>query len=244
MPEHIGSRIGRRPAPGLKKRTGAVATTPERGNPALKPSRCGKVVARGLLLEIERLYLQNQTISAIAKKLNLSRMTVGRFVEKELQPKFRKYAGSIEIEMHKVDLLERIAWERFNESQSPQTRETIEKEAVAAGARLKTVRNVYQKVTRTGEATWLNIVQWCIDYRAKIRGDYAAQKHSHQHLVTSNLRVAGHSVEEFGEAFLMKLMQKIAERRQEERRPLPPPERPEPIVVIEANGQRVTKLRD
>lgn len=208
---------------GKKKTTGRKVGRPKSGRTIIGPAD---------RLEIERLYLQNWSQRDIADHFGVARSTIENQLHRHIRPRWRERAEKVRDEENaKVELLEKIAWERFEESKSPKhqsrvewavknstvKKETIEKEAVEAGADPQVVKKILTRARRTGEASWLQIVQWCIDWRARVRGDYATQKHEHV-VKTGDIRVAGTTPEQFTLDTLSELLEAIekAERKRQD----------------------------
>ncbi|WP_321377070.1 helix-turn-helix domain-containing protein [Trichococcus shcherbakoviae] len=213
----------------------------ERKGPG-RPAKGFRTLGPEQIVEIERLYLQNRPIREIADRFGVAKGAIDYHLRKTIRPKLWERAEvNREVEYAKVDLLEKIAWERFEESKSPQRKVQIEKkslqglpdstspndavkaadierDAIKAGVDPRVVKRVLTRVGRTGETSWLQIVQWCIDWRARIRGDYAAQKHEHQVVAASDLRIAGTTPEQFTEETLRELLAaiEIAEKKRQE----------------------------
>jgi|LSQX01.1.fsa_nt_gb hypothetical protein len=117
-------------------------------------------------------------------------------------------------DLAKVDLLEATAWERFESHTPGETHEQTEKALLEGGSRLKIVKQATRTVTKTGEIGWLQIVQWCLDFRAGIHAHYAPTRHHVDR--GSEMRVAGMSPVEVDQLMLQRLMEKIAERRRQQ----------------------------
>jgi hypothetical protein len=183
----------------------------------------GRVLVLSLtdLADIERMYLQGVTQVDIAKKYNVTNQAIRHHVEKTFKPRWmQERAATLDEEWAKVDLLYRIAWERFEESKLPQQTIHIEQAAVRAGADPKLVKRSLTRVNKTGDVGWAQVIQWCIEWKSKVGGYYAAEKHKHEHTVDGSIRVAGTTPQEFTQAAFSELLQAIAER--EGKRTAPP----------------------
>jgi transposase len=160
---------------------------------------------------IEQMLLRGHSYREIGEHLGVKKFAIEHQIKKYIRPVWQQRMESIrEEEFAKVALLEKIAWERFEASKNPVKHVTIEKEAATAGADLKLVKRMLSKHRRTGEVCWLQVVQWCLDWRARMRGDYAAQKM--QHTVSGDVRVAGMSAEQFTAETLAELMEALQAR--------------------------------
>jgi hypothetical protein len=165
------------------------------------------------LAEIERLYLQGKPVNAIAVQFGVYKRAIQQHIERHARPRWmERMASTADEEFAKVDLLYRIAWERFQESQKPQQTITVEQQAIKSGADPQVVKRSLTRASKTGEVCWLQVVQWCLDYKAKVNGTYAAEKHKHEHAITGSIRVAGATPEEFTREALRELIEAIDER--------------------------------
>lgn len=159
-----------------------------------KPGRPRKK-ARIITLEKRELaadlILKGRPLREIAKLLDVDESTVRYHLEHWIEPAWRENSRERrDREMAKVDLLERTAWLCFEKSQKPQTRRQIKQALTEAGGDPQIIERVLTKTTRVGEATWVDVIQWCIDWRAKMHGSYAAEKHEHA-MAGEEFRVAG-----------------------------------------------------
>jgi transcriptional regulator with XRE-family HTH domain len=187
------------------KKPQAAGTQKKTGRRPGQP-RDTSTVARRLL--VERLWLQGWTIRRIAAELGVHKNSIDNLVNRHIRPVWKERMENIrEEEFAKVALLERIAWEQFESSKQPERRKTIKRAAVAAGASPQVVERTLATISRNGEACWMGVIQWCLDWRARIRGDYSAQKM--QHTVSGDLRVAGTTPEQFTAEALAELMEGI-----------------------------------
>jgi hypothetical protein len=193
-----------------------VAETPAKrkaGHPVGKVS----TLTPGDLLEIERMYLQGVSASIIAERFGVSHPTILHQINKKIRPLWQERMVHIAEEEHaKVDLLYQIAWERFQESKKPGETVHIEMEAVKAGADPQVVKRALTRVGKTGEVCWLQVIEWCLDWKAKVNDSYAALRHKHEHAggITAEIRVAGTTPQEFTRTLLEEIMQGIAEMEQ------------------------------
>jgi predicted transcriptional regulator len=177
-----------------------------------RPKRSERPIGPAELEEIANRVLQNQPVSQIARAMGVAESTIRYHVENAIKPRWEHdISCSLTHQRAKVDRLEALAWERFLESQKPQTRREVRQELQAGGADAKTVARVLTRTRRTGEPVWLEIIEWCIDWRCKIAGHYAAKKFHVEN--SGELRVAGCSPSEVDESMLRRLAEKIAERK-------------------------------
>lgn len=165
-----------------------------------------------VLRRIGKLWLQGRNNCTIAREIGVDESTVRYHLEHSIKPEWHEQMRSrLAEDLAKVALLERVAWERFGSSAPCETHEQVEKALLQGGAKPRIVKQATRTVTRTGEVAWLQIIQWCLDFRARIHGHYAPVRH---HVDTgSEFRVAGMAPIEVDQVMLQRLMEKIAERR-------------------------------
>jgi predicted transcriptional regulator len=163
--------------------------------------------------EMARLLLEGNSETQIAQKLGLTQTKVSYYLINNIYPLWREQAkGRFDKHYATVNLLQAVAWQKFHESQSPVTTEQIKKQLGEAGIGAELTETMLKKVSRTGEACWLTIVQWCLDHTAKLFGYYAAEQIDvHQ---TGELRVAGRSFAAVDDQMIAELQQRIKERKQ------------------------------
>ncbi|HWA99415.1 MAG TPA: hypothetical protein VG713_13025 [Pirellulales bacterium] len=171
-----------------------------------------------MIEEVGRMYLQGVSLWSIALKFGVTVHAVEHHLNTKIKPAWRERVGNEAfIEMAKVNLLERIAYEQFARSKRKLTKETIKQELNAKALEdpekatdPKIVERALQTIKRDGDATWLHIVQWCIDWRSKVGGHYAPERH----VISgeTELRVAGLSRDDLDHQMLNRLAELIAAR--------------------------------
>jgi len=174
------------------------------GNP-----KSGKSISPKDLRQIEEWHLMGVSIREIGRRLGFSGEAIRHHVKNRIEPQWAAQGGvSLRRELRKIDLVERISWEKFLESQGPEriktVREVLSKEGVPA--------ELVTKVTkwRTGEGNWLDFVKWSIEMRAKL-GGLLVDRHEHRHEV--GVRVAGLKPEELTATILAEILQRVKDRR-------------------------------
>jgi hypothetical protein len=151
---------------------------PAAKRPAGKPRRADRPVTPEALERIEEMHLKGRSLREIGDAIGITPAGVHYHLEHTIRPKWRAAAvGRLETELAKIDLIERIAHERFQKSTEPKTRQQREKALRMGGAAPVVVKRVLEKTTRTGEACWIELAKWCVEQRAKIFGHYAPEKH-------------------------------------------------------------------
>ncbi len=193
-----------------KKRatTGKPKSTRSRGyhKPGTRP------VTPEVLQRIGRMWLQGRNNCEIAKEIGIDESTVRYHLQNNILPLWQEDMRSrLAEDLAKVALLERTAWERYDSSVPSEPHELIEKALLEGGSKPRIVKQAVRKITKTGDTAWLQIVQWCIDFRARIHAHYAPTRHHVDH--GGEMRVAGMTPTEVDQAMLKRLMEQIQERR-------------------------------
>lgn len=123
---------------------------------------------------IARLYLRGWLQKDIAIELNLSEATVSRDLAAIAEALEASAQEDVRIarsrELAKIDHLEREAWEAWEQSKKPQ------RTTVKTGAEGQAARGQIKERQRDGDPRYMQVVQWCIEERARIRGLYAPTK--------------------------------------------------------------------
>jgi hypothetical protein len=166
------------------------------------------------LRNVEIMYLQGVPILHIARKYGVSDACIHYHLNTKIKPRWNKLleAGR-EQEIAKVARLEEVAWERFFASMKLGTfAGQAEIEALLEKQELPytTILKIMRKFEKTGETSWLNIVQWCIEWRTKIGGFYAAERIRHEGSV--DFRVAGQPKEVLQGRMLSRILELVKQR--------------------------------
>ncbi len=148
-----------------------------------KPRSTERAITPADRQQIADLWLQGRPVRAIADGLGVHHSTVQHHLD-AVRAEWCVDEQRRADQLAKVDLMERVAWERFQRSTKPQTRRQLKRELAAGLAAegvdpkeaAKLIEEVVTRTTRTGETAWIGIIQWCADYRAKVHGWYAAQR--------------------------------------------------------------------
>ncbi len=169
----------------------------------------GPVLAPEKILQIEEWHLMGVRTSEIARRLKVNPEAIRHHILKNIEPRWRAEQRILfERELSKINLVERIAWTKFLESQSPEKRkvirEVLNKEGVAT--------EVVEQATkwRTGEAHWIDLVKWAIEIRAKL-GGLLIERSVVGHDV--GVRIAGLKPEELTSAVFGEIVKRIEDRR-------------------------------
>ena len=130
-----------------------------------------------------------------------------------LQPAWKeKLHRGAEIELAKIDHLERLAWGRMDQDEQAEDRATITEELTKDGADGFLVKRMNTSLRRRNAAGWVAVVQWCIELRCKLLGHYSASKVK---VEDEGLRVAGMSTDELHAKMMKRLLEKVEEKRRE-----------------------------
>ncbi len=127
--------------------------------------------------EVANLHLRGVTQVEIAARLDISPSTVFKDLkairQEWLDSRVRDFDLAREIELRKLDALEREAWEAWSRSQRP-----VETNKVSGGGLdlAEKRRGEKSSRTRTGEAKYLEMIARCIDRRCQILSLCAAAR--------------------------------------------------------------------
>lgn len=174
-------------------------------------------------------WLQGNSLHRLAKEHRIGLTTAHAIVKEARQDLQVQAQRTAEEVLAEVALLRAEAWRKYRESTEPITKESVERvfaavdgpltdaEALAvgksankgkkpkiSGAIEHKVRRLTEK--RTGEPSWLQIVQWCLDFEAKIRGLTAPSQ------VNLEFRVAGVAPEALDGEMLARLADALQRR--------------------------------
>lgn len=177
-----------------------------------RPRKSDRVVTPEVLRKINDMWCENVPVIEIGNRLGLGSTTVQYHIDRTLLPVWRKeLVVGAEVELAKIGHIERIMWERWLVSQDPQSRESIKMALMEGGSDLEVVERAKVLTKRTGEVSWLHVIQWCIEQRCKICGHYAPEKFEIDGKI--EYRVAGGSPSEVNEKMAAKLADLVSERK-------------------------------
>jgi Homeodomain-like domain len=117
--------------------------------------------------QVAHLYLQNWTQAQIAEHLHVGQPTISADLRKIrqqwLQSGLRDFDSARELELQKIDLLDRESWAAWERSKKPTQSATVDGEGAGQRTR-KTMRN------QVGDPRFLDQVNKCIAQRRAILG--------------------------------------------------------------------------
>jgi len=196
----MGKRNAKR---GRKRSTPSKAAAPAKPRAPRGPGRpaaADKLFTPEVLLQVEEWWASAVSYTEIARRLGCSWTTVRDHVRRHILPKWREMETCQREALEaQVARMQAVATQKFSESTSPQTRKTIEQGLTKGGVDPRVVRRVLTKISRTGEPQWWSIVQWCIDWKTRVGGHYAAIK------VQTTTRSAGMDPKEHHQRMLERL---------------------------------------
>lgn len=186
----------------------ASAPTRKRG----RPKKGESPITPQRLRQIGILWLEGVGASEIASVVGCDESTIRYHLDSTIRPQWVEDGRSrVAEDLARVAHLERTAWERFHANAPGETIEQVEQGLLEGGNKLRIIKKATRTVSKTGETAWLDIVRWCIEFRAKIFAHYAPTRHHIDH--GGELRVAGMTPSEVDQAMLKRLFEQIEERR-------------------------------
>lgn len=160
------------------------------------PLRGERAMTPAMLAKVSAMWLEGVALNRIAQVVKVSEGTVRGYIRDHIRPAWeRDLQHDRAMLLAKVAHMEEIAWERFHSKAPAESIRSIKRELVDATEDAiavekvckseKTRRNIF----RPGQVAWLQVVQWCLEYRAKLDGMFAPQRHEING--SAELRVAG-----------------------------------------------------
>jgi hypothetical protein len=110
-------------------------------------------------------------------------------------------------ELAKLAEVERVAWACFEASRGDETKEIVKDRLIEETGNLELTERITSKLKREGSAAWMGVIQWCLDFRAKLMGSYAPTK-----VEVEGFRVAGSEAEAVDNRMMGRLAELMAER--------------------------------
>ena len=179
-----------------------------------RPKRAERPIGPAELAQISELWLRGRTVEDIGITIGVSRQAISHHLNATIRPLWRDcVAAPLGQELAKIDLLERVAWLRFESKEPAETTEQIKTGLVDDGVALDVIEKVAKTIHRPGQKSWLEIVQWCIEQRCKLAGYYTvkAEKES-----SGGFRVAGMTAGMVNDAMIERMVKVIRDRKKYE----------------------------
>ena len=190
-----------------------------------KPGKDKNLIGPAELILIAELHLQHVSQETIAAKVGVSPTTIKHHLDTTIKPLWQYGIERLaEHELCRIDLVERIAWERFHAAsesgdETVSLKDALTKEAMPDGQQIEHLKTVERATTRSNKATgalgWMGIVQWCISERSRIKGHYAANRLNIEH--GGDIRVAGKTREDIDQELAERIafvLESAARRKQ------------------------------
>jgi|TARA_R110000824_G_scaffold41446_6_gene123361 predicted transcriptional regulator len=173
-----------------------------------RPKSTERVVTPEVLEKIGRLWCRGWTYRAIAAEIGVVQSTVIHHMNTTIKPQWKSDLNSdMQNELAKLAEVERVAWACFEASRGDETKEIVKDRLVEETGNLELAERVTSKLKREGSAAWMGVIQWCLDFRAKLMGSYAPTK-----VEVEGLRVAGSDASEIDKKMMGRLAELMAER--------------------------------
>ena len=173
-----------------------------------RPKKNDAAVTPEKLEIIADLWLRGKSYRSIAEEIGVDEKTVRHHLNAKIKPVWREEINSeLHVEMAKVAKIEQVAWECFANSQDDETRETVKERLIEATANLELAEKITSKLKREGSTAWMTVIQWCIDWRAKVAGTYSATK-----IDVGDYRVAGKATADVDNEMMTRLADLVADR--------------------------------
>lgn len=167
-------------------------------------------------IDIGRKFLRGEPVNAIAKQYECDRKTLYKLINERIRPLWREMATRPKDDMMaEIAEVKRVAWKGYQDTFLGITEETVEEalaEAVKGGkVSMGIVKKVTRKLANTTAAAWLGVIQWCLDFEAKVHGHYAPTRSHLQ--IDGNFRVAGATPNAVNEEMGQRLIERLAASR-------------------------------
>ena len=173
-----------------------------------RPKANNKVVTPEVMEKIGRLWVRGWTYRAIAAEVGVSATTVGHHITATIKPQWKEELNSdMHSELAKLAEVERVAWACFEASRGDETKEIVKERLIEETGNLDLAERITSKLKREGSAAWMGVIQWCLDFRAKLQGSYAPTK-----VEVEGFRVAGAGAEAVDRRMMERLSELMAER--------------------------------
>ena len=158
---------------------------------------------------IAKMWLRGATLSTIAKRLKVDKKTVSYHLKHTIKPMWlEELSTDLGSEMAKVAEVERVAWECFEASQGDETKKIVKERLMETTHSIELAERITSSLKREGSTAWMDVIRWCLDFRAKIAGHYAPTR-----MEVDDFRVAGKALGEVDNEMMQRLAKLVQERR-------------------------------
>ena len=173
-----------------------------------RPRKNERVITPEKLEVIASMWLRGNTQSSIARKLGVSQKSITYHLKNSIQPMWREELNNdLHCELAKVAEIERAAWECFEASQGDETKKVIKERLMDATHNIELAERITSTLKREGSPAWMDVIRWCIDFRAKIAGHYAPTR-----MEVDDFRVAGKPIGDVDKDMMQRLAGLVRER--------------------------------
>jgi hypothetical protein len=157
---------------------------------------------------VEAMWLRGHSLRAIGAVVGCHHATVREAITRRIVPRWEALTRSgLPCDLARVSLLEERAWQAFDRSTKPQVEVAVEYGAKETTPDLVPVRRKVVRRKRTGEKQWMDVITWCIEFRARVFGYVRQAEASHG----EEVRVAGLSPGLANEKMMERLSVKLEE---------------------------------
>lgn len=165
--------------------------------------------------DIGRRWLRSEPAVSIARVFQVDVKTIYRLVHERLRPLWREINTRPKDDMMaELAELKRVAWKGYQDTFLGLAEESVEEGIIkAAGGNISIglIKRVTRKLTNNTATAWLSVIQWCLDFEAKIHGHYAPTRSHLQ--IDGNFRVAGAAPNVVNEEMGRRLIERLAASR-------------------------------
>ena len=139
-----------------------------------KPKGHGHLAVADLQL-VNLLYLRGNTMAEIGRRTGRSCEAVSKLIERHLRPQWKeRLKVGLEEEIAKLDHLEAVAWQCFEESKKPHKettkRTTLQTDLADAAKGTRYAERVSKMSRRCGSAAYLKIALECRRFKCELAG--------------------------------------------------------------------------
>jgi hypothetical protein len=174
-----------------------------------RPKKNEKVITPAKQEVIAKMWLRGATMSSIADVLKVDKKTVSYHLKHTIKPMWKEELSTdLGSELAKVSEVERVAWECFEASQGNETKKIVKERLMETTHSMELAERITSNLKREGSPAWIDVIRWCLDFRAKIAGHYAPTR-----MEVDDFRVAGKEIGEVDQEMMKRLATIVKERR-------------------------------